>query len=292
MKELKKYQKIIEKTIQHYLPAKNVWPGILHQAMRYSVFSGGKRLRPILVLLAAKICGATVRKVLPLAAAIEYVHTYTLIHDDLPAMDNDDYRRGKLTCHKKFNEAIAILAGDALLTQAYLVIAQKLKIPAERKLAIINILSEAISSRHLIGGQVDDILLAGESAGRKDWKKLERIHYNKTGALIVASLVSGAVAAGARRKEIAALARYGENIGLAFQITDDVLDIVGDKKKLGKSGSDRKNKKLTYPAVFGIEKSRELARQKIAAAKKSLKIFGKKGEILSQLADFIIEREN
>lgn len=291
MKELDKYRKMVEIALRRYLPAPNVWPKSLHTAMRYSVLAGGKRLRPILVLLAAEVCGGEKKKVLALAAAIEYIHTYTLIHDDLPAMDNDDYRRGKPTCHKKFNEAIAILAGDALLTQAYRVIAREMKIPAERKIAIISFISEAISSQHLIGGQVLDTMLSGKFSRQKDRKKLEQIHYNKTAALLVAALVSGALAVGASKAKIKALSEYGKNIGLAFQIVDDVLDIIGDKRKLGKSGSDRQNQKLTYPVIFGIRRSQEIAREKIAAAKKAIKIFGQKGEIFNRIADFIVQRQ-
>lgn len=296
--DLKKYlsdrSEVVNKALRKYLPKDN---SIISRAMRYSIFAGGKRLRPILVLEASDLCGMRVQDALPAACALEFIHTYSLIHDDLPAMDNDDLRRGKPSSHKKFGEAAAILAGDALVTDAFMVIcecAKNKKIDCGSIINAIAILSDAAGSRGMILGQVKDTI---ESAGwnKRHGASLERevltIHLNKTAALIKASLMIGAALASASKKQMEALKIYGENIGIAFQIADDILDITADKKLLGKKGSDKDNNKLTYPAIYGLHDSMQIASALIGKAKNSLSVFGKKAETLEMLADYIIERK-
>lgn len=272
-------------------------PEIIHESMRYSVFAGGKRLRPVLVLMGAEICGKRPEIALPTAAAMELIHTYSLVHDDLPAMDDDDLRRGRPTNHKVYGEAIAVLAGDALLTKAFELIARNAKIRAIRPQAIpavMELIAHGAGTFGMIGGQVMDIQVEGGK-----WKKqknhaalLSGIHKHKTAALIRASLQAGAALAGASPRRLSALGEYGEKIGLAFQIADDVLDVVADKKKLGKRGSDAKNQKLTFPALYGLEASRKKAQQLIEDAKQALAPFGKRAQVLKQLANYIIERDH
>lgn len=267
-------------------------PEELRRAMRYSLLAGGKRLRPILVMAAAEACGENPVKVLAAACAVEMVHTYSLIHDDLPTMDNDDLRRGKPTSHKVFGEAMAILTGDALLTQAFECISKNGKGRGHEVSRAIFSLARGAGSGGMVGGQVADLEAEGVSPKNpKARALLHYIHQHKTAALIQASLLAGGILAKASAREERALEKYGLRLGLAFQITDDILDIVGDKKKFGKNGSDRENKKITFPALYGIEKSRNLARSLIRQAKEALKVFGKKGKILSHLADFVIERD-
>ena len=289
---LKKKTLEFERFLPQFLPKGN---GVLDNAIRYSVNAGGKRLRPILVLESAKICGLPAKKVLPAACAIEFIHTYSLIHDDLPAMDNDDLRRGKPTLHKKFNEATAILAGDALLTDAFGLLASCSKnLPAERVSKAIEVLSNAAGSKGMVLGQLKDTIEAGS------WNKksklvlkshLELIHKNKTAALLAASLVIGATLAGADKKQISALNNYGYKIGFAFQIADDVLDVVANKKLLGKSGSDAKNNKLTFVTLYGIDKSILEARKLVTQAKAEILKFGEKADFLISLADYIVDRK-
>jgi geranylgeranyl diphosphate synthase type II len=285
---------LVEKALRNLLPKD---AKVISQAMRYSMFAGGKRLRPILVMEAAELCGGESSKVMPAACALELIHTYSLIHDDLPAMDNDDLRRGKPTNHKKYGEATAILAGDALLTEAFRLVTlcvNNRSIDAARVVAATRHLSIAAGFQGMIGGQMKDTIESNhwEKKSKKAASKdLEYIHLNKTAALIQSSLVVGAELAGGGRQQIQALDTYGKCIGLAFQIADDILDIVGDKKLLGKRGSDKDNNKLTYPALYGIEASRRMSESLIAKAKKQLELFGAIGEALSLLANYIIERQ-
>ena len=293
--DLKKYldqeREIIDEALNQYLPPETEYPQTIHEAMRYSVFAGGKRLRPILVIAAAEVVGGRAEKVLPTACAIELIHTFSLIHDDLPAIDNDDYRRGKLTCHKVFGENMAILAGDGLLTHAFQLLAQNSEIKTINKEAmplVIREVAAAIGTLGLIGGEVVDIQSEGKEV---DLPRLEYIHSHKTGALIAISLKVGAMLVDAPQEEIEALFQYGKSIGLAFQIVDDILNVEGDEVQLGKPvGSDLRQKKATYPALLGIEESRQRARRLVEEAKKELEIFGEKGEILRLLADFVVER--
>ena len=286
---------IIETALRRNLPKDN---SLISRAMRYSVLAGGKRLRPILVILGAEVCGANnVSDFLGAACAVEFIHTYSLIHDDLPAMDDDDLRRGKPTSHKKFGEAAAILAGDALLTDSFRLLAnldKDSRIKKEKIIASILTLSELAGYNGMVGGQAKDTIEAGV------WNKkniaqarqnLLYIHLNKTAALIRASLLIGATLANGSKKQLSALDKYGKNIGLSFQIADDILDITADKKLLGKKGSDRDNKKLTYPALYGINRSIEAAKKLVDSAKSSLKVFGKRADILAELADYIVERQ-
>lgn len=286
----------VDEALDRYLVHSRVEPPVVHEAMRYSVFAGGKRLRPALCIAAAEICGGSWHKVMPTAAALEMIHTYSLIHDDLPAMDDDDYRRGRPTCHKKFGEAVAILAGDGLLTLGFKTIAGNAKIPGVRASAVLralDVVSDAAGSTGMIGGQVVDLEMEGAKVSKaKRRRKLEYIHRHKTGAMIRASLTAGALLSNASLAKLRALDAYGECIGLAFQIADDVLDIIGDKKLLGKRGSDRDNNKLTFPALYGLKASQRKAEEVVDQAKLFLRPFGHRAHVLNTLADFIIQRKN
>lgn len=285
----------VDRALHRFMVRDRVKPTVLHKAMRYSVFAGGKRLRPFLCLTAAEVCGGRPERVMPAACALEVLHTYSLVHDDLPAMDDDDLRRGRPTNHKVFGEGMAILAGDGLLTYAFQLMAENARVPgvkAERAVEAVRGLAEAAGSLGMVGGQAMDLLSEqGAVRGAERVRILNFIHRRKTGALIKASLDAGAVLAGGTAARRRALARYGEEIGLAFQIADDVLDIVGDKKLLGKRGSDRDNGKLTFPAVYGLDASRRRAARAVARAKDALSLFGNKAAALSALADYIIERD-
>lgn len=261
-------------------------------AARYSLFAGGKRLRPILCLASAEVVGGSLDTVMPVAAALEMIHTYSLIHDDLPAMDNDDYRRGQPTNHKVFGEAIAILAGDALLTEAFDFIAAigaNGRFKAEEILNVIRIVVKAAGYRGMIGGQVIDL----ESEGRDvDITTVEYMHIRKTGALISASLEVGAILGGGTEQKVAALKRYGHHLGLAFQITDDLLDLEGEAEVMGKTpGSDLARNKKTYPGLLGMARSKESARQHVAEGLKSLGIFGEIADPLRAIAEYLLVRK-
>jgi geranylgeranyl diphosphate synthase type II len=289
--------KLVDQALNHYLDTTQSQPEIIHESMRYSIFAGGKRLRPVLVLAAAECCGAKPESVLPTAAAMELIHTYSLVHDDLPAMDDDDLRRGRPTNHKVYGEAIAILAGDALLTKAFELISKNAKIRGVSPKAIsevVGLIAYGSGTFGMIGGQVVDIQMEGGHWQKKDGRAdiLSYIHKHKTAALIRTSLQAGATLAGATPKQVGMFSTYGEKIGLAFQIADDILDIVADKKKLGKQGSDRANKKLTYPAIYGLEESRRKASGLVEEAKAALEPFGKRAQILKQLANYIIDRDH
>jgi geranylgeranyl diphosphate synthase type II len=283
----------INQLLEEFLIPEDAYPTVIHQAMRYSVMAGGKRLRPILVLAAAEAIGGNPQVVQPAAAALEFIHTYSLVHDDLPAMDNDDFRRGKPTCHKVFGEAQAILAGDALLTLAFEVLTQKSGFivgpSPEVLLQVIAELAQAAGTMGMIGGQVVDL----DSEGRQvEVATLDYIHRHKTGALIRASLRAGALLAGANTEELNDLTRYAEELGLAFQIADDILDVVGDEIKMGKPvGSDVRNQKSTFPARFGLERSREMARERVEQAVASLTRFNERARFLRELAYYVIERD-
>jgi len=282
----------VEGALERWLPQPEDRPPRVHEAMRHSVFAGGKRLRPLLALLACEAVGGDTEDAMPTAVALEMIHTYSLIHDDLPAMDDDDYRRGRPTCHKVYGEAIAILAGDALLTHAFLVLADPAagRVPPARRLQIIAEIAEAAGSRGMVGGQAMDILSEGHEI---DHPTLLYLHTHKTGALIRASVRVGGIAGGADGEALQALTRYGERIGLAFQIVDDILDIEGATAEMGKTtGSDLRRKKATYPALMGLEESRRQAAYLLHEAKEALRPLGEKGAVLAALADFIGARRH
>lgn len=261
----------------------------LAKSMNYSLMAGGKRLRPILIMAAADAVGADGEKFLHLATSIEMIHTYSLIHDDLPAMDNDDYRRGKLTNHKVFGDGIAILAGDALLTMAFEVIADSPNIDTEKKLKVIKEMSSAAGAEGMVGGQVIDL----ESEGKHiDMDTLRKMHSAKTGALFCAAIRSGAILGGATDKQLADLTQYARCFGLAFQITDDILDVTGDEASIGKPvGSDEKNHKSTYVTLGSLQSAQELAQKAVNEAKKALADFGTEADFLRELVDYLISRK-
>jgi len=281
---------LTDSALERLLPAADQYPSSIHQAMRHSVFAGGKRLRPILCMEAGQmIQGCVPPGIEELGAALEMLHTYSLIHDDLPALDNDDLRRGRPTCHKAFGEATAILAGDALQTYAYEVLA-KLQCDAEARVAIIAELAHATGTiEGMIGGQVMD--LEAEHT-RADAATLEYIHRSKTGALLTASVVSGGLYADADESQIRSLRDFGQNIGLAFQIVDDVLDVTQTSEQLGKTaGKDTAEEKATYPALFGIDASLTKADELVIRAEAALEPFGENAANLRELAKFLVERK-
>ncbi|MEW5856809.1 MAG: geranylgeranyl diphosphate synthase CrtE [Cyanobacteriota bacterium] len=285
---LAQQQALVEAALDSSLPV--TYPEKIYEAMRYSLLAGGKRLRPILCLASCELAGGTVEMAMPTACALEMVHTMSLIHDDLPAMDNDDYRRGKLTNHKVYGEDIAILAGDGLLTYAFEFIASNTQnVSAERVLQVIAQLAKAVGAAGLVGGQVVDL----ESEGKPDIQEetLNFIHTHKTGALLEACVVCGAILAGAESADLQRMSRYAQNIGLAFQIVDDILDITATQEELGKTaGKDIQAQKATYPRLWGLEESKVKAQQLIDAAKGELATFGEKANPLIAIADFITTR--
>lgn len=276
--------------LDRLVPGEDEPPEQIHRAMRYSLFAGGKRLRPALCVAAAELFGATEAAVMPVACAIEMIHTYSLVHDDLPAMDDDDMRRGRLTSHKVFGEAVAILAGDALLTFAFRVLAEEGggADPARRMRVVAEIARAAGTPGGMVAGQVLDIESEGKSISGE---ALDRLHAAKTGALLTASVVAGAVTGGADDDSVERLRRYGGALGLAFQIADDVLDVVATPDELGKTpGKDEKALKATYPSLYGVEGSRERARRLVDEALACLEPFGDAAEPLRQMACFVVER--
>jgi len=281
----------IDAELDRYLPAGERLPASLHQAMRYSIFAGGKRIRPLLMIAACEAVGGEMTSVLPAACALEMLHTYSLIHDDLPAMDDDDYRRGRLTNHKVFGEATAILAGDALLTQAFILLAAEVpgeSVSAAERLRVLHIIANAAGSLGMVGGQVVDMESETKTV---ELPVVEYIHTHKTGALILASLQAGAILGGADSRAFAALTRYGECAGLAFQIADDILDIVGEQSLLGKDvGSDVDRGKATYPALLGLAESRRRAEELRNMAIAALIPLGTEAEPLRALVSFIVDR--
>ncbi|MBR2773912.1 MAG: polyprenyl synthetase family protein [Selenomonadaceae bacterium] len=261
----------------------------LMRAMEYSLMAGGKRLRPILLMAAANSVNGDGEKFITVADALEMIHTYSLIHDDLPAMDNDDYRRGKLTNHKVFGEAMAILAGDALLTLAFEVALRQKDVPPETLLTVVKEISIASGSAGMVGGQVVDLRSEGVKI---DLATLKLMHLGKTGALFKASIRSGAILAGATPEQLENLTRYAENFGLAFQITDDILDVTGDEKLLGKpTGSDAKNHKSTYVSLTSLDEAKRLAKAAVDAALNALESFGAEADFLRELVEYLIARE-
>lgn len=286
------YRQIINQALKKFLPPAQEKSAVVYKAMRYSLFSGGKRFRPVLTLLTTEACGGDYPLALPAACAIEYIHTYSLIHDDLPAMDNDSLRRGRAACHIKFGEDIAMLAGDSLLTEAFgLIASQPLSGGQKKTVLIIKELAEAAGVRGMIAGQVEDIYATGK---KLDIDDLKNMHNLKTGRLIVAAARLGALIADATDASMDAITDYAYNLGLAFQVTDDILDVVGDTREMGKKqGSDAKLNKSTFPAILGMNESRGYARQLADQAKEALK----KGNIanikrLCGLADFIVDRRS
>ncbi len=283
-------QKRVDAALDRWVPEESQDPSIIHKSMRYSLFAGGKRVRPLLTIAAAEAVSDSTEGVENAACALELIHTYSLIHDDLPALDNDDLRRGRPTCHKVFGDAMAILAGDSLLTLAFEVLAKLHGVDAERRIQLVSELATASGTvGGMIGGQVNDIQGEGQPPTAE---LLDSIHRAKTGALLRASVRMGAIYAGAHDAKLAALTDFGEHIGLAFQIVDDVLDVEQSSEELGKTaGKDAQQQKITFPAVYGLERSRAMAEQERAAAHAALADFGDRAEKLKQLADLIVQRK-
>ncbi|HYT61379.1 MAG TPA: farnesyl diphosphate synthase [Haliangiales bacterium] len=279
----------VNRALDRFLPGATTRPATIHKAMRYSLFAGGKRMRPAVCLASAEACGGSIDDALPFACAIECIHTYSLIHDDLPAMDNDDYRRGKLTNHKVFGEGIAILAGDALLTQAFEIAAQCKGWPRYSHRDALLEVARAAGSLQLIAGQVAD--LEGEGK-RISVDQLKYIHERKTSALLCCAARLGGMSANCTAAQLKALTDFGHHVGLAFQIIDDILDITQTSEQLGKTaGKDTKAQKATYPAIVGIEKSKKIAQQLTRRAFAALKIFGGKAVALEALAVYLLQRD-
>ena len=287
---LRTRQRKIDRALDRYLPKANTKPATLHKAMRYSLFAGGKRLRPILCLAAAEACRGSVDNALPLACALECIHTYSLVHDDLPSMDNDDLRRGRPTCHKVFGDGIAILAGDALLTIAFEIVSRTKPARRYNTSALLREISVAAGSQKLIAGQVADLEAEGKEVKRD---QLQFIHKNKTAAILKSSVRLGAMSANADARKLSAITRFGQRLGLAFQIVDDILDVTQTSEVLGKSaGKDLAAKKATYPAVIGLKESRAEARQLTRQAHNALSVFSSSdAEPLHALANYLLERE-
>ncbi len=280
----------IEAALHRALPPTEAIPQTLHESLRYSVLAPGKRLRPTLVLAAAEAVGGKDEDVMPTACALECIHVFSLIHDDLPCMDNDDYRRGRLTNHKVYGDAMALLAGDALLALAFQLIAENVAtVPAARVLPTLRLIAEASGTWGMVGGQVVDM----ESQGQEvTTETLQYIHAHKTGALLTASVLSGAMLAGATDAQRDSLRAYGGHIGLAFQIADDILDVTGDEAKIGKPvGSDEERDKATYPKLYGLDESRRRAHAEVEAALHTLAAFDANAEPLRAIARYIVERD-
>jgi geranylgeranyl diphosphate synthase, type II len=282
-------QKEIDRALDSFLPKASAKPATIHKAMRYSLFAGGKRLRPILCLAAAEACGGLTKSALPLACALECIHTYSLIHDDLPSMDNDDFRRGRPTCHKVFGDGIAVLAGDALLTIAFEIAAQAEGWQRYDLRAVRREIAVAAGSRKLIAGQVADLEAEGKAINRS---QLRYIHENKTAALLTTSVRLGAMSANATPAHLAAMSKFGRALGLAFQVIDDILDVTQTSEKLGKSaGKDAAAHKATYPSVLGLVRSRAEAAWLTRQAHAALRPLGQRAETLRALANYLLERE-
>lgn len=308
-----KFRPEVEIALDRYTQTLGTPSARLAESIRYSLLAPGKRLRPLLVLMATQACGGPSQRAMPAAAAVEMIHAYSLIHDDLPAMDDDDLRRGRPTCHRAFDEATAILAGDALLTLAFRTITQ-LTVPAETVVQCVKLLADAAGTDGMVGGQADDIeterrrshdgdslLAAGlapafridETTDRTDFEHLQAIHRRKTGAMIRVSLQLGGTIATATSAELTALERYGEQLGLAFQITDDLLDVCGDEAAIGKRiGKDEAAGKLTFPGLLGVDRARSEAERLVREACDSVALFGELGEPLASLAMYVLERDH
>ena len=290
---LEERREMVNRALSAYLPQVRGPAFRVVQAMHYSLFAGGKRVRPILCLAAAEAVGGDPGEALPVACALEMIHTYSLIHDDLPAMDDDDLRRGQPTCHKKFDEATAILAGDGLLTEAFHLLAGAASRVEGRErvcLEVLELVAAAASYQGMVGGQMLDLMAEGRKITLKE---LETIHRLKTGALLTASVKSGALVGGGNRHEVALLTSYGEKFGLAFQVTDDVLDVEGEAAEMGKApGQDEKRRKATYPALLGLEAARAWARRLVEQAVADLESFGERGQPLRELARYLLVRRS
>jgi len=292
--DLEAYMKVraaaVDVALDRFLPPETQRPETLHKAMRYSVFAGGKRLRPVLVIAGAEAVGGSAEQVMPTACALEMIHTYSLVHDDLPAMDNDDFRRGVPTNHKVFGEAIAILAGDALLTLAFRLVADNARTADLAAIqAVVADVADAAGHAGMVAGQVADLEAEGRQVGADT---LDYIHVHKTGALIRTSLRVGAMLCGATAEQVRALSIAGADLGLAFQIVDDILDVVGSSAELGKTaGKDQIQQKATFPAIHGLDASRARARSLIAEAEEALTTFGASAEPIRALGRFILERK-
>ena len=279
----------VNRALNHFVPSATTRPATIHKAMRYSLFAGGKRMRPALCLAAAAACGGSEAEALPLACAVECIHTYSLVHDDLPAMDDDDYRRGKLTSHKVYGEGIAVLAGDALLTQAFEIAARAKGWPRYSHQELILELAHAAGSLQLIAGQVADLEAEGK---RISTRQLRYIHERKTSALLCASVRLGGMSANCRAAQLKALTDFGYHVGLAFQVIDDILDVTQTSEKLGKTaGKDIAAQKATYPSIVGLEKSRKIAEQLTHRAFAALKAFRGKAVALEALAQYLLRRD-
>ena len=279
----------VNKVLDQSLPKETTRPATIHKAMRYSLFAGGKRLRPALTIAAAEACGGTMKAALPYACAVECIHTYSLIHDDLPAMDNDDYRRGKLTNHKIFGDGIAILAGDALLTQAFEIVAIAPELKKYTARELIYELTHASGSLQLIAGQVADLEGEGKKISVQD---LKYIHERKTSALLSCAARLGGMSANCSPAQLEALTDFGYHVGLAFQVIDDILDVTQTSEQLGKTaGKDQAAQKATYPAILGLEKSRKIAKTLTTKAFAALKPLGKKATALNALATYLLQRD-
>lgn len=296
MHDLRQYladrRRLVDAALDRYSAGPD-WPPRLAEAMRYSLLAGGKRLRPILVIAAAELFGLTANDVMPTACALEMIHTYSLIHDDLPCMDDDDLRRGRPTCHKVYGEAMAVLAGDALLTQAFAVMAEQAfveRVGPERALRAVAEVARAAGAAGMVGGQVEDLEWEGRRAGET---QLRRIHSLKTGALFRAAVRAGGLLAGAADADLERLDRYAAQFGLAFQIWDDVLDVAGDAAKTGKGvGRDAKQQKSTYVSLYGLGEARRRAREAAAEACGALSVYGENGWVLRSLAEYVVDRES
>jgi geranylgeranyl diphosphate synthase, type II len=293
LRYLQEQKALVDEALARYLPGEEHYPPAIFQAMRYSVFAGGKRVRPILAIAAAEALGGTAADVLPLACALECIHTYSLIHDDLPALDNDDYRRGRLTNHKVFGEANAILAGDALLTFAFELLGDARhwqRFVPELVVQVLHEVAHAIGPFGMIGGQVVDLQMEGQGI---DLAALQYLHAHKTGALIRTSVRGGAILGGGSPAAVEALTHYGTHIGLAFQIMDDILDVRGDEQLMGKTlRKDDERRKATYPRLVGLTESEVRAQAAVTASIAALDTIGERGGVLRDLAQFIIARES
>ncbi|MDQ6859789.1 MAG: polyprenyl synthetase family protein [Verrucomicrobiota bacterium] len=291
--ELKAYlaarQKEVDRALDRFLPNESAKPATIHKAMRYSLFAGGKRLRPILCLAAAEACGGETTAALPFACAVECIHTYSLVHDDLPSMDNDDLRRGRPTSHKVFGEGVAVLTGDALLTVAFEITTHAEATQRYSLREMLRDLAIAAGSRKLIAGQVADLEGEGKQVTRAG---LRYIHENKTAAMLAVSVRLGAMSANATGKQLAAITEFGHSLGFAFQVIDDILDVTQTSEKLGKSaGKDVAAQKATYPAVIGLDASRREAKRLTQKADAALESFGRRAEMLRAIASYLLERE-
>jgi geranylgeranyl diphosphate synthase type II len=288
---LQERQDLVNRTLAVYLPQVRGPAFRVTEAMHYSLFAGGKRLRPILCLAGAEAVGGNVGEAMPVACALEMIHTYSLIHDDLPAMDDDNLRRGQPTCHKKFDEATAILAGDGLLTEAFRIVAEAVtKFPEQQKvlLEVIHLIAQAAGYQGMVGGQMLDLMAEGRKITHKE---LETIHRMKTGALLTAAVRSGGLVGGGNRQEVTLLTNFGEKFGLAFQITDDILDVEGDSLEMGKAaGADAKRQKATYPALLGPEKAKTWAQKIVDAAVADIEPLGERAAPLRELARYLLVR--